>query len=99
MGKILKAKVVEFFSRLYADEGEATRQWQLSGHFPILTMEEVEALAAQVTKDEVQNAIFQMSPVKAPGMDGIQALFFQKHWIVVGESLFLAIKDIFDGDR
>ena len=97
MGKILKAKAVEFFSRLYADEGEATRQWQLSGHIPTLTMEEVEALAAQVTKDEVQNAVFQMSPLKAPGMDGIQALFFQKHWSVVGESLFLAIKDIFDG--
>ena len=37
-----------------------------------------------------------MGLLKALGVDGIQALFFQKHWNVVGESLFSTVKDIFD---
>ena len=38
-----------------------------------------------------------MNPFKAPRVDHIEALFFQKHWSVVGESLFSAVKDIFEG--
>lgn len=96
-GEILKAKAVEYFSRLYSEEGDVKKNWYFNGHFPKLTMEELEAMATQVTKDEVRNAVFQMGPLKAPGVDGVQALFFQKHWSVVGESLFLAVRDIFDG--
>ena len=94
-GEILKAKAMDYFLRLYADEGEANKNWQIRGHFPLLTTKELEALAAQITRDEVQNALFQMNPLKALGVDGIQALFFQKHWSVVGESLFSVVKDIF----
>ena len=94
-GETLKAQAVDYFSRLYTDDGEANMNWQIRGHFPLLTTEELEALATQITRDEVRNALFQMNPLKAPGVDSIQALFFQKHWSVVGESLFSAVKDIF----
>jgi hypothetical protein len=33
---------------------------------------------------EVSSAIHQMAPMKAPGPDGFDALFFQKNWATIG---------------
>ncbi|KAL9685059.1 hypothetical protein QQ045_022505 [Rhodiola kirilowii] len=40
-------------------------------------------LCEPITELEVQVALFQMSPTKAPGLDGFSAIFFQKYWRVV----------------
>lgn len=36
------------------------------------------------TAAEVKAALFQVSPFKAPGSDGLPTLFFQKSWHIVG---------------
>ena len=36
---------------------------------------------------EVKEAIFQMGALKSPGPDGIQALFYQKYWDIVGPNV------------
>lgn len=41
-------------------------------------------LSADYTSDEVRDALDQMHPTRAPGPDGMCALFFQKFWHVVG---------------
>ena len=52
-----------------------------------------EFLSTQFTAEEVQVALFQMRPTKAPGPNGMNALFYQKFWHIVGDSIILAVLD------
>jgi hypothetical protein len=45
------------------------------------------------TREELRRALFQMSPSKAPGPDGMTALFFQKFWHIVGMDVTNAMLD------
>jgi hypothetical protein len=35
------------------------------------------------SREEVEEAIFQMHPLKAPGPDGLPALFYHKYWNII----------------
>ncbi|KAL0003813.1 hypothetical protein SO802_011374 [Lithocarpus litseifolius] len=52
-----------------------------------VTNEMNEELIKEFTKDEVLTALKQMHPTKAPGPDGMSAVFFQKYWDIVGASV------------
>ncbi|KAE8720374.1 hypothetical protein F3Y22_tig00020138pilonHSYRG00048 [Hibiscus syriacus] len=49
-----------------------------------------------VSYDEVKAVVFGMDPLKAPGIDGLHAAFFQKNWNVVGGSVFRFVMKFFD---
>ena len=44
-------------------------------------------LTAPVTEWEVKLTLFAMHPEKAPGSDGMTALFYQKFWDIVKKDL------------
>lgn len=48
-----------------------------------------------VTEEEVENAIFSMSPNKSFGPDGFPARFYQKCWHIVGKDITNAISEFF----
>ena len=49
----------------------------------------------EIKDREIQQAIFSMSPLKAPRVDGLHAMFYQTQWHIVGESFCKVIKDVF----
>ena len=51
----------------------------------------IEILSSEYTADEVKSALFQMGPTKAPGPDGMNALFYQKFWHIVGDDVTNAV--------
>ena len=51
-----------------------------------------ENLTAPVTEWEVKLALFAMHPEKAPGPDGMTALFYQKFWDIVKDDLTLMVQ-------
>ncbi|KAA3480785.1 reverse transcriptase [Gossypium australe] len=44
-------------------------------------------LKANFTKEEIQIALKEMRPTKAPGEDGLPAIFYQKCWPIIGEDV------------
>ncbi|XP_056692071.1 uncharacterized protein [Spinacia oleracea] len=50
--------------------------------------EENNALGSIITMDEVHSNLFAMDPIKSPGPDGIQPIFFQKHWAKLGHIIY-----------
>ena len=50
-------------------------------------------LMREFDASEVRQALFQMHPTKAPGPDGMSAIFFQTYWHIVGNDFTSAIID------
>ena len=63
-----------------------------------VTPEMNDQLLAPFEEKEVKEALFQMFPTKAPGLDGLPAHFFQRHWDVCGEEVTEAVLRILKGD-
>ena len=54
---------------------------------PKINAEMGQQLAAPFRREEVIQALSQMHPNKAPGPDGMNALFFQSFWGIIGEDV------------
>ena len=50
-------------------------------------------LSSEYSPEEIKAALFQMGPTKALGPDGMNALFYQKFWHIVGDDVINAVLD------
>ncbi|KAL9664182.1 hypothetical protein QQ045_019580 [Rhodiola kirilowii] len=56
-------------------------------------------LCEPVTELEIQSAVFQMAPTKAPGSDGFHALFYQKFWHIIKDKVIDTVLRVFDNGK
>ncbi|GAU14651.1 hypothetical protein TSUD_97150 [Trifolium subterraneum] len=57
---------------------------------PRVTDDDNFVLTAPITKDEIQQALFQMHPDKSPGPDGFNPAFYQRFWEQCSDDIFSA---------
>ncbi|OMO56897.1 reverse transcriptase [Corchorus capsularis] len=86
--------VVKYFQDLYTAE---SRDWVSLGLLEQPKISEVDSrlLCRDISAGEVRDALFQMKPWKAPGVDGFQAGFFQECWQTVGQDLVELVQSAF----
>ncbi len=65
----------------------------------VVSEETNQRLLQPYTSEEVQAALFQMHPSKAPGSDGMSSFFFQKYWHIVGTSVSTTVLSVLNSGK
>jgi hypothetical protein len=52
-------------------------------------------LTKEFSDDEISDALFQIGPLKAPGVDGFPARFFQRNWGLLKREIIAAVRMFF----
>lgn len=94
----LKRNVREFFINMFNVDSSYANLVGNEGHSTMcgaLSDRDRDFLSLPLTEIEIKKAIFQMKPLKAPGPDGLQPVFFQKIWQEIGDSLCLFVKECY----
>ncbi|QHO00044.1 uncharacterized protein DS421_13g403050 [Arachis hypogaea] len=55
-----------------------------------------EELNKEINMQEVKEAVFSMGSLKAPGLDGLNGLFYQKYWHIIQEDVLAVVQNFFD---
>ena len=91
-----KARVaIDYFNNLFAAGNCDQMEECLSKVSNKVTPSMIQILSSDFSADEIKAAVFQMAPTKAPGPDGMNALFYQKFWHIVGDNIVSAVLDFF----
>ena len=70
----IKKQATNFFSKLYTSEQGVYESYHVCGSFPPIDEYRMTNLANEIEEWEIRQAIFSMSPLKAPGVDGLYAI-------------------------
>ena len=87
---------VSYFQNIFTSSspsGEALATF-LDGMEKVISNDMNAALLEEFSADEVFQALQQMYPTKAPGPDGMSAIFYQNYWDIVGPEVSQAIISI-----
>lgn len=65
--------------------------------FPDLLPDDWSRLTKPYNKLEIEEVVHSLGALKAPGPDGLQALFFQKNWDLVKDDVTKAVTQALEG--
>ena len=86
-----------YFKKLYQTEQICTplnSVWD-NGWCATLSKEEANSIAHCLSEKEIRDALKSMKPFKVPGVDGLHAGFFERLWLIDGDSVRKEVKNIF----
>nr|KYP39534.1 LINE-1 reverse transcriptase isogeny [Cajanus cajan] len=81
----LEDLINNFYTQLFTDPGDY-EQFCLSNSFPKLDAPDIDKLACPISNLDIQNTLQKMGSLKAPGPDGLHAIFYQSQWNIIGQT-------------
>ena len=78
---------IDYFEDLFSTTSPSEFDSFLTDVSPGITPQMNQHLLRLATEEEVKEALFMMHPEKAPGSDGMTALFFQHSWHIIKNDL------------
>ena len=89
---------MSYFKNIYSSS-YPTRISEVLDTIPTKAAEEMNQLLIQeFTREEIEVALNQMHPTKAPGPDGMSAIFFQKYWGIVGNDVICMVLNVLNSN-
>ena len=94
--KDVASRFCEYFQDLFTTSNPSTNQINAALQGMALRVDAAmnTHLEQPFTAEEIEAALDQMCPTKAPGPDGLQAVFFQKHWKSVRNGVVATCLDV-----
>ncbi|MCH79377.1 putative non-LTR retroelement reverse transcriptase [Trifolium medium] len=88
----LHGLVTNYYKKLFNINRSGCNWSQTAISYPEMEAEDMQRLNAPIVNEEVRQAVFSMSPWKAPGPDGFP--FYQKSWDIVGGTVCEFVKSV-----
>jgi hypothetical protein len=88
----MQKMAMDFFKHLYQADLGVSPAFLLGLIEQKISEEMNEDLCRDFSDDKIADALFQMSPLKAPGPDGFPACFFQRHWGTMKSDVIATVK-------
>jgi hypothetical protein len=85
----------DFFQQLYTRKDSVDPSALLDLFSPLVDAEMNEKLCAAFSEKEISDALFQIGPLKAPGLDGFPSRFLQRNWDLLREDIIKAVQAFF----
>lgn len=85
----------QFFSNLCTKGPSVNPTLAIDMFEQVLSDQMNEDLCKPFTEQEIGDALFQISPLKAPRPDGFRAHFFQINWAVIKDEVICAMRNFF----
>jgi ribonuclease HI len=83
----LRPLVCDYFHGLFSSSSGVIDDGLLSSVKTLVTKNMNEFLMSPYTREDVRKALFQIGDMKAPGPDGLHAIFFKRFWHILGDDL------------
>jgi hypothetical protein len=87
----VEVAIVSYYKSLFTSSILGDLEEVLNGVTRVVSNEMNDQLIREFTASEVEQALFQMSPLKAPGPDGLSLIFYQKYWHIVGPDVIAGV--------
>ncbi|KAL4383428.1 hypothetical protein GQ457_15G011540 [Hibiscus cannabinus] len=94
---ILKDEAVAYYKSLFSLDQHEVNPSTYHNSFPDIDSNSLSHLDSVPSPAEIRAALMDMAPLKAPGIDGLHAEFYQRNWDIVGPSICGTIRGVFSG--
>ncbi|KAL6228109.1 hypothetical protein ACLB2K_002063 [Fragaria x ananassa] len=91
--------VLDYYTNLFRSSTPSNMLEVIHNVPSFVTTEMNEGLVAEISEEEVWNALSQMKPTKAPGPDGFAPCFYQRFWSIIGRDVVQAIRAFLESEE